>query len=332
MTLKLHKHLCFYFLFIATLSAIEKPNFDFNKWFYLITPFTGEGSNANQIPFRLFQSKDQNIIVHSGNKSFAGKGKGFGTEFLAFNKNWQLLYIGFHFPWYKNSDSIIFYDNFQNIQTKVTGQIFSLRYKFENQKIEPFFGVSYFEGYGPHDHSVINNFILYSNFTNEFIQIPKVDVKVYVEDPNISMGMSFKIPIQNWRLETIYSYAGERVYTNLVTSYARNIPFNEVISEFNNLYSFDINSENAILPIHYTIRKKYFSHRLGISLYMDYRRFISLRLSFKRDVTFNRWISNAMFNIILSQHFGLSFFYEYSERSVGTIRYWLVGPTFVFQL
>jgi hypothetical protein len=333
MTIKYLKKSLFLFLFPVSLFSLEKPNFDFNKWFYTISPFWGEGYNANQIPFRLIEYKNDKPVLHSGSKSFSGSGKGSGVEFMAFNPDWQILYVGFYFPMYPNKDSISLYDYIQNIKTEVTGHVFSLRYKFlKYEKSEIFTGMSYFQGNGPHDYSIVNNFVLYSYSTNQFVQIPQVNVKVYVEDPNPYVGISYKLPIQNWKIDAIYSYGFERVNTDLQTSIARTVDSNNALQNFDSLSILQYNIENSnILPLNYTIRKKYFANRFALSLFMDYRRFVSLRINLRRDLTFNRWVSNAIFNLIFSQYMGLSFFYEYSERSVGTIRYWLIGPTFVFQ-
>lgn len=321
-----------YFFIFFPVFGLERPKFDFDKWFYVATPFYGTGYNSNQIPFRMFQFKENEIVVHSGSKSFGGYGNGTGLEFLAFNKNWQILYVGFKFPMYANKDDLNFYNSFQSIKTAVTGHVISLRYTFFESKISPFIGSSYFQGDGPHDHSIVNNFILYSYNTNKFIQIPRVDVKVYVQDPNPYIGLSFKLPIQNWKIDTIYSYGFERVFTHLNTSYGKDYDSVDVYNNFQQLFLNNYDFNSTILPMNYSINKKYFANRLALSLFMDYRRFVSLRLTFRRDLTFNRWVSNAVFGLIFSQHFGLSIFYEYSERSVGTIRYWLAGPSFVFQL
>lgn len=317
--------------------SFKKPDFDFNKWFFLISPFWGEGYNSNQIPFRVFQLKSNgDFEFHTGNKSFSGKGKGGGFEFLAFKENWQILYVNFNFPMYPNRDQIFLYDYWQKIQTKVTGNVFYIRYTFfKESKIQPFLGYSYFQGSGPHDYSIVNNFILYSYQSQKWVFFPKVDVKVYVVDPNPQIGVSFKLPIQNWKIDTFYSYGFERVNTKLLTSLGKTENFNttELFKEnfIKNFYDYS-DPDEWIFPLNLTLKRKYFANRLGISLFMDYRRFVSLRISFRRDLTFNRWVSNAVFSLIFSKYFGFNFFYEYSERSVGTIRYWLVGPTFIFQI
>jgi len=332
MTLKYPYSIILFFI-PTIIFGFEKPNFDFNKWFYFITPFLGEGYNSNQIPFRLIENKNNDLIFHSGQKSFNGSGKGSGIEFLAFNKNWQILYIGFYFPMYPNNDYISLYNLYQTIHTEVSGHVFSFRYKFlQFNHLEFFSGISYFQGNGAHDHSIVNNFILYSYSSNQFIQIPKVDVKVYIEDPNPNLGISYKLPIQNWKIEAIYSYGFERVNTHLKTTYANTISYEDFFNSPDTFLIWNYNNNDNLLPLNYSIRKKYFANRFGISLFMDYRRFISLRISIRRDLTFNRWITNSLFNLIFSQYVGISFFYEYSERSVGTIRYWLIGPTFIFQL
>ncbi len=309
----------------------QRPQFNFNQWFFFISPFWGEVTNFNQIPIRVFQStQNDNLKIHSGNKNFSGKGKGIGLEFMAIKENWQILYVHFSFPMYPNSDQIQILDYWQQVQTKVTGNVFLMKYTFyKNNQIQPFIGFSHFQGSGPHDYSIVNNFSLYSVSTQNWIHFPKVDVKVYVEDPNPQLGVSFKLPIQNWKFDTTYSYGFERVNTDLKTT------IGEIKNNFEDLsfglYDFS-DPTKWILPLNLTIRKKYFSHRLGVSIFMDYRRFISLKITLRRDLTFARWVSNTVISLILSKNFGFNVFYEFSERSVGTIRYWLIGPTFVFQL
>lgn len=189
-------------------------------------------------------------------------------------------------------------------------------------------GYSHFQGTGPHNYSIVDNFILLSIPTQRWILYPKVYVKVFVEDPNPLLGVSYKLPVQNWNLDVTYSYGFERTNTKLQTSLGTSE--NNLENPLSQMYEYS--DAELLLPLNLTIRKKYFSHRLGLSLFMDYRRFVTLKITFRRDFTFARWVSNAVFSVIITKYFGLNLFFEYSERSVGTIRYWLMEPTFVFQI
>ncbi|MBW7858378.1 MAG: hypothetical protein H3C43_08825, partial [Leptonema sp. (in: Bacteria)] len=92
----------------------------------------------------------------------------------------------------------------------------------------------------------------------------------------------------------------------------------------------ELTSPGMLIPTRMQITRKYHSHRPGASLFMQYR-FVSLRLMARRDVNFNRWVTNGVFSLLLHRYFGISVAGEYSERSVATIRYLTIGPTFVVQ-
>ncbi|MFN3603193.1 MAG: hypothetical protein ACK4UJ_00625 [Leptonema sp. (in: bacteria)] len=329
----------FSFVSISSKEILEMENqtqeIDFSRWIFLLTPLKGEMFNQNLIPFNSVQESQNNLLLHSGRKSYSGSGNGSGFNLVALKNNWQILFVNFLFPKYPNSDQNPFLGLRQRINTSISGNIFSIRYTFTKEKIQPFLEYSYFKGNGPLSTSKFDNFFIYSFLTNKWIFYPQFNVKVYQTVPEPKAGLSFLLPIQNWKVDLFYSYTFQRFDIKLNTSFGKVIEpgsFNEIFFQFMpKIYDFSM-LESNLNPIDLKIREKYFNSKLGFSLFMDYRRFLALNLTVVKNMNFNYWTLNSIFNFIFSKHVGIIFFYQYEINDFVILKYWLIGPTFIFQI
>ena len=314
----------------SNLTAFERPVIDPDKWLTTFTPFVGYVKNDTDLQFRTFLKGEDGFKMVRGNKSVSGMGNGGGYQIQTVKGGWSAVHLSFAFPKYKNHDSIGAFNGWQEIKTAVTGTVFSLQYKFDGEWVQPFLGMNYFQGIGPHNRTVVNR-MLFKNETGRGIaSMDRVAVDVSVYDPVVQAGLQFKIPIQHWTFSVFHGYGMENVRTVIDAGLGRML--NDDLADIpNSIYQYGQVTPELLIPARIQVNRRYHSHRPGFSLYMDFRRFISLRILARRDVQYNRWVTNGIFTLLVSKYGGISVATEYSERSVATIRYLTVGPTFMMQ-
>lgn len=314
----------------GALQAFERPIIDPDKWLTTFTPFVGTVRNSTDLQFRSFRSGENGLEMVRGSKSVSGLGHGGGYQVQTMKKGWHAMHLSFVFPSFNNHDSIDLYNGFQQVKTEVSGTVFALQYKFEGDWIRPFVGAYYFQGLGPHDRTVANRMLFKNEVGDGIASLDRVAVDVQVYDPVVQAGIQIKIPVQHWSLSVFHGYGMERVQTVIDVSTGRLIGDSPADLP-SSVLDYGRTGPGALLPARMTIIRNYHSHRPGLALYMDYRRFISLRLQARRDVNYNRWITNGIFTLFVHPNVGLTIATEYSERSVATIRYITYGPTFMMQ-
>lgn len=322
------------FLFFSAFNQVQaqRPVFDPDAWLIAITPFAGMVKNNTDLQFRTVQYNNPGISMLRGNKSVSGSGHGGGYQIQAVKHGWSITHLSFAFPTYDNHDKVDLINAFQKVTTAVTGTVFGLNYQFQNEgKIKPFVGLLYFQGIGPHDSTVVDRLIFKNETGSGVAAIDRVSVDVSVVDPIVQAGLQFKLPIQNWTFSIYHGYGMERTITTIDASMGRVL--GEDLNSLMDSYTRygELTNPGMLVPTRMQITRNYHSHRPGVSLYMDYRRFISLRLMARRDLNFNRWVTNGIFTLLVHRYGGISIAGEYSERSVATIRYLTIGPTFVVQ-
>jgi hypothetical protein len=322
---------CFAMAFHARpLQAIERPVIDPDKWLTTFTPFLGTVRNSTDLQFRTFRDGTDGLELIRGSKSVSGTGNGGGYQIQTMKKGWSAMHLSFVFPMFKNDDSVALFNGFQQVKTEVTGTVFALQYRFDGEWIRPFIGVHYFQGIGPHDRTIVDRMLFKNEAGGGIASIDRVAVDVQVFDPVAQAGIQIKIPIQNWSLSLFHGYGMERVRTVIDASTGRLLG-DDPAGLSAGILEYGQVGPGALIPARMQINRNYHSHRPGFALYMDYRRFISLRLQARRDVNFNRWVANGVFTLLLHKYGGITVATEYSERSVATIRYLTYGPTFMMQ-
>ncbi len=325
------------FIYLLPFYLYSNENrIDFNRWIFLFTPISGETNIDLKIPFLNVQNNPQSqqpaFLV--GEKKLSGKDKGYGYQFLAIKKNWQILNVGFHFPSFPNSDSNLLIDYYQNAEAKVSGNILVIRHTWQNSSlVDPFIIFTHFYGFV---ESKIQNFLLYNQVDQNWLQYPILQAKIITNEPEPQIGFQFKIPIQNWRFDIFYSYSFEQEQTNVKTSYGtlNSYTFTYLFDFYSSLYQniYAVQSHNYINPVEVSIKNRYYGSKIGVSLFLDYQRFISIGITFKKDLLNRKRIfSNLIFNFIFSNYGGISIYYDYNFKRGAKIQNLLVGPSFIFQ-
>lgn len=326
-------------------GQIKKPHqyanpYHFDKWLFTITGFSGTVKSDFNLKYRLPYLKQntsgqQDLYLLQGNKPLPGVGNGGGFQFGGFYKNWSFTSVGFDFPNSIHKDKTDIYNTVQKTRARITGALVFSRYTWKNKKklFEPFVGLGYFSGLGPHMSANIDHFISYAPEINRYMYYSNQQVDVNVTNPFPKAGIKIKLPIQHWHIAPFYAYGFETVQTDVTvqpgsTFYAEN-PLEAPGRFINHIQNESLDFQ---LPFHFSNTSKKYHHRPGMSLYMDFRRFVSLRLFVFRNTNYNRWVVNGIFNLMFTPHIGITAFGEYGERELATIRYWMIGPTIVFQL
>ncbi len=317
------------------LSEKNQINIDINSWLFVFSVFNGVGSNINKIPIPVLQFKQtNNLEIYQDNKKYDGYGNGNGFQILGFKQNWQFSYLNYAMK-LPNQDRNPLYNLWQTIETKIAIQNTTIRYNlFHNEATTPFISYNYFKGIGPIQSSQFKNLTSFNFIQSSWIFFPQANIKVYNEDPNFQIGLSFKLPIQNWQFDTFYIYSLEETKIKIDSFVGKTIPFESKNFSLNNFFLkfYDYtNTEEWIQPLRYTINSKNYSQRIGINLFLDYQRFLSLILNINKDLAKNRTIFNMVFNLIFPNYVGFSIvYYEIMDRNIVKIQYLLYGPTIVF--
>jgi hypothetical protein len=316
--------------YVNPLQAVERPVIDPDQWLTTFTPFSGQVRNSTDLEFRTFRDGNDGLQLIRGSKALSGTGNGGGYQIQTMKKGWNAMHLSFVFPMFKNDDSVGLYNGVQQVKTEVTGTVFALQYRFDGEWIRPFIGLHYFQGIGAHDRTIIDRMLFKNEAGDGIASIDRVAVDVQVYDPVAQAGIQIKIPVQNWSLSLFHGYGMERVRTVIDASAGRLLE-DDPAAIAAGLLKYGQIGPGALIPSRVQIYRNYHSHRPGLALYMDYRRFISLRVQARRDINFNRWIASGVFTLLLHKYGGFTIATEYSERSVATIRYLTFGPTVMMQ-
>lgn len=314
--------------------------YDFDRWIFTCTLFTGSVHSDFGLKYRLPYLKKNaatgqtDFYLLRGEKSLPGVGSGSGFQLGGFYKGWSFTTVAFDFPRSVHKDKFEPYNTIQETRARITGALVFTRYTWRSKRriYEPFVGLGYFSGIGPHMSANIKNFISYAPEINRYVYSSNQKVDVYVSNPFPKIGMSFKLPIQHWKISPFYAYGFESVRTRVRsqagTTFIAQNPLESPLRLAQHL-------QNEPLDLQYPwsigVDTKKYHHRPGLSLYMDYRRFINFRLFAFRNTTYHRWVVDGILNVMFTPNIGITAFGEYGERELATIRYFMIGPTIVFQ-
>ncbi|PKL29701.1 MAG: hypothetical protein CVV45_21290, partial [Spirochaetae bacterium HGW-Spirochaetae-10] len=263
------------------LQAFERPVIDPDKWLTAFTPFIGTVKNSTDLQFRTYRDGTGGLDMIRGSKSVSGTGNGGGYQIQTVKKGWSAMHLSFVFPMFKNDDSVALFNGYQQVKTEVTGTVFALQYRFDGEWVRPFVGIHYFQGIGPHDRTVVDRMLFKNEVGEGIASIDRVAVDVQVYDPVAQAGIQIKIPIQNWSLSLFHGYGMERVRTVIDASTGRLLA-DDLTGLSSSILEYGQVGPGALIPARMQINRNYHSHRPGFALYMDYRRFISLRLQARR--------------------------------------------------
>lgn len=154
-----------------------------------------------------------------------------------------------------------------------------------------------------------------------YAYFPKFNVNTrnYQYAPRV--GVTFKLPIHNWRIRPYYEFLYEDLYAYAKTKGSKV----QVFSRENGYRTDDIDLEFAGSTT--TIYK---SHVVGVSLGIDYHNFLQLYGNVYYNITHNLISARFMGTILVPRHWGLTITYEHQEMCMVKNEFVMFGPTFFF--
>jgi len=151
--------------------------------------------------------------------------------------------------------------------------------------------------------------------------------KVFATYPKL--GVKLKIPVQHWSITPFYSFMFEDVSTHtwstggIVELYDADGPSSKEVGgeplETVNIRAFDKKTD-----------KRYISHLVGANFFLDFHYFMQLRGKLYYNTNHDLWTIRLIGSIMLGKNFGISAYFEYTEKITVTNTYLLVGPSFIF--
>lgn len=320
-----------YKFFILTLFSTqifsETPPIDLNKWMFTISPSIGNANTSVPVKYRYPYYQTNSLGIPNMDQFqllrndflMDMKGSGYGIQFGAFKKNLAILSVIYEFP--------------KAGEARLTGAVNYIQYTTEFfQNYNPVFGLGYFQG------STDGKLKKFSDFfpeTGTIASFPELSVKQDYNSIFPILGIKIKIPIHNWSLTPYYSYAYETLKVDSQFSFGRMVP--KMVLDQNPAYYYlpYLYQPNALTDILYPlgvkIKEDYYKNIVGSFFAIDYFYFLQLR----GDINYNLQNHNKtirLFPVILfHKNFGLTGYFEYSEKGSVISRYWFLGPSFNFQ-
>ena len=322
----------------AGLNAKPRTNpFYMNKWLFTTTAYSGDVKSEIALPYStpyVDPARPENITLISGEKTQKGSGPGGGFELSGLRGPWFFNVYGYRFR-ARNTDGAELYNATQTSRTTISAQTYYVSYSWrsESRIVEPFVGAGYFEGLGPHLETNIRGWTTYSPEINRYLYYYNQNVSVRVSNPYPQVGLRFKLPIQNWYIAPFYSYSFESATTRVASLPGNVVAAGSPLEAPGNIYDHVLSRAglDTLQAFNVKIREKHWNQSPGVELYMDFRRFISLRIIAYRNVTHGRWLARGVFNFMFHPNVGITIAGVYNERYLSTLRYAMAGPTVVFQ-
>jgi hypothetical protein len=166
-----------------------------------------------------------------------------------------------------------------------------------------------------------------------YAHMPWISVDNTVIAPFPKVGAKFKIPIQHWYATPFYSYMYEYVKTrarsNGGTVELWQCADQDDLScpEITGDYPMDTVEVRAFDK---TTVKHYQSHLVGADFFLDFHYFLQMRGKVYYNTNHDLWTVRLIGSMLFNENFGITAYFEYSQKITLTNTYFLIGPAFVF--
>ncbi len=160
-----------------------------------------------------------------------------------------------------------------------------------------------------------------------------ISVDNTVVAPFPKVGAKFKIPIQHWYATPFYSYMYEHVKTrarsNGGTVELWQCADQEDLScpEITGDFPMDTVEVRAFDK---TTEKNYHSHLVGADFFLDFHYFLQMRGKVYYNTNHDLWTVRLIGSMLFNENFGITAYFEYSQKITLTNTYFLIGPAFIF--
>ncbi len=300
-------------LFLLSIGINTGLNADENEdplkpeWIAIITPAAGWLNNETRFPFQMPSMGgpvERKAVIED-------YGFGGGLVAMMYYKRISFTNVFFYFP--------------KVNQSRLTGNVSYVAGTYPtNYIIEPYLGLGFVYA---------NTDTEYRDFTyKEYIgsavgiaSFSKIDVDNHVFAPFPKIGFKLKIPVHHWYITPFYSYLYERVYTRAASPGGHVVVF-----ATGNEYIGDPIIERNVDKFNTKLEKIYNSHLVGFDFFVDFHYFLQLRGKVYYNTNHELWTVRMIGSVLLTERFGVTAYFEYSEKITVTNTYALVGSTFFF--
>lgn len=283
------------------------------RWLAAITPLAGWLHNTTS---PTITSKSAGGEDTTRKVTFAGSGWGAGLVVTGFYR-WkyitlQAVNVSYLFP---NVNSSVMWGNITQLILQSHLPIF----------VEPYLGFA-FAYIGT--KSELTNYVYSSTDTRSdgtksigYAYFPKFNVDTRNFQPAPRVGLTFKIPIQNWRVRPYYEFLYENLNAHAKTKDSLVTVFSREDGYRTDTIDLEFDGETTTI---------YKSHVVGISFGIDYHSFLQLYGNVYYNITHDLLSARFMASILIPRHWGFTVTYEHQAMAMTTNDFVMFGPTFFF--
>ena len=283
----------------------------------LVTPTGGWLRNTTTFPIPV--GVDENDELEYDDYEMTDDGWGGGVTLMGFYKHVALTSVFFGFPEVNHAQLL---GNITYLSGSVPTGTFA----------EPYLGVG-LAAIATNatfiDFTDVRDDDLGSTTLRGFAEMPIIQVENRVVAPFPKAGVKLAIPIQHWYVQPFYSFMYERVKTRARSGGGR-VELWELDVETDELFGDAPADVIEIRPFDKTTVKHYASHLVGTDFFIDFNYFLQLRGKVYYNTSHDLWTVRLIGSMLLNESFGITAYFEYTEKVTVTNTYFLVGPAFVF--
>lgn len=288
------------------------------EWLFLATPTGGWIHNEARIRFKVPGPKqpDGSYSYQEHTATLRDGGLGGGLTLLAVYDKLAWTNVLFWFP--------------DVNQSSIVGVVSDLSFHLPaSERLELYLGMGFVAvktdtDYEPFKYELHQD--LYGKPAIGYADFERISVDNLVAAPFPKIGVRFNIPVQHWYVTPFYSFMYEDVHTE-ARSPGGDV---EVYYEGERALGRDPQLEVDVPDFDTVLDKVYKSHLVGANLFIDFHYFLQLRTKVYYNASHDKWTVRSIGSMLLNRHFGITAYFEYSQKTTVTNTYFLVGPAFLF--
>lgn len=299
-------------------------------WLLVLTPTGGWLNNEVTFNIKVPQGAGGDVEYEEQQITLKDDGWGFGLTTVGFYKRISLTNVFFMFPKVNESRLI---GNITYLAGTIPTGVF----------VEPYLGLGFVWVSTKTDYRDFyyrQKKDLYGDPAVGFASFERMAIDNRVLAPFPKIGAQFNLPLQHWYVTPFYSLMYEDVNVRARGISTKN---DEHAGHVEVWYEEDLD-EQGKPPTNSTLTpavnvdvdafdkrnpKEYLSNLVGLDFFLDFHYFLQLRGKVYYNANYNLWTTRFIGSVLFNEWFGMSAYFEYSQKITVTNVYLLVGPAFV---
>lgn len=311
------------------LAASAADDSDGPDWLFVFTPTGGWLNNTVTFNIKVPQGSGGEVEYQEQKITLRDDGWGMGLTTVGFYKRISLTNVFFLFPRVNESRLI---GNITYLAGTIPTGLF----------VEPYIGLGFVwvdTRTDYRDFRYRQNDELYGQPAVGFASFERMTIDNRVLAPFPKVGAQFRIPIQHWYVTPFYSLMYEDVNVRargISTDADENAGHVEVWYRDQLEEGQPPTAADQFPAVNVDVKafdkrnpKEYLAHLVGMDFFLDFHYFLQLRGKVYYNIDYNLWTARAIGSVLLNEWFGLSAYFEYSQKITVTNTYILFGPAFV---